>query len=34
MMVLSRADWETIKKLDAERIMSCEGLRELGYVIE
>lgn len=28
------ADWEAIKKLDQERIESCDGLRELGYVVE
>ncbi|EGF99840.1 uncharacterized protein MELLADRAFT_94057 [Melampsora larici-populina 98AG31] len=28
------ADWEAIKKLDQERIESCDGLRELGYVVQ
>lgn len=28
------SDWEAIKKLDAEMIPSCEGLRELGYVVD
>ncbi|KAG0152529.1 hypothetical protein CROQUDRAFT_649963 [Cronartium quercuum f. sp. fusiforme G11] len=28
------ADWEAIRKLDAERIPSCDGLRDLGYVLD
>ncbi|MBW0546716.1 hypothetical protein O181_086431 [Austropuccinia psidii MF-1] len=29
-----RADWDAIRKLDAERIPSCDALKELGYIIE
>ncbi|CAH7668158.1 hypothetical protein PPACK8108_LOCUS2626 [Phakopsora pachyrhizi] len=28
------ADWEAIRKLDAEKIPACEGLIELGYLVD